>query len=83
VGVGEWEQAAVRLDAVAHRWVDPGAGGAHLRCRELDLARTALGITDRWMLTLSTLGGLLIDPIEGRARAAAPTTPRAPLSLVG
>jgi len=82
VSVGPWEQAAVRLDVVAHRWSGTDAGGGYLRRCELDVARTARGATDRWTLTLPTPGGLLVDPIEGQARPAARAR-GASLRLVG
>ncbi|QUC00403.1 hypothetical protein [Cellulosimicrobium cellulans] len=82
VAVGAWEQAAVRLDVVAHRWSGTDAGGGYLRRCELDVARTARGTTDRWTLTLPAPGGLLVDPVEGQARPAARAR-RAPLRLVG
>ncbi|MFF8345769.1 hypothetical protein ACF049_05405 [Cellulosimicrobium funkei] len=82
VTVGEWEQAAVRLDVVAHRWSGTNAGDGYLRRCELDVARTARGITDRWTLTLPTPGSLLVDPVKGQARPAARAR-HAPLRLVG
>lgn len=82
VTVGTWEHAAVRLDVVAHRWTGIDAGDGYLRRCELDVARTARGVTDRWRLTLSTPGGLLVDPVEGQARPAARGR-RTPLRLVG
>ncbi len=80
VSVGSWEQAAVRLDAVTHRWTGTDAGSGYLRRCELDVARTARGVTDRWTLTLPTPGALLVDPVKGRAR---PAPGRGPLRLVG
>ncbi|WP_175010198.1 hypothetical protein [Cellulosimicrobium sp. TH-20] len=82
VAVGVWEHAAVRLDVVAHRWAGTDAGGGYLRRCELDVARTARGVTDRWTLTLPAPGGLLVEPVEGQARPAA-SIRRGPLRLVG
>ncbi|MFJ4233851.1 hypothetical protein [Cellulosimicrobium cellulans] len=82
VAVSAWEHAAVHLDVVGHRWSGTGAGGGYLRRCELDVARTARGITDRWTLTLPTPGGLLADPVEGQARLAV-SRRRGPLRLVG
>ncbi|MGN7704961.1 hypothetical protein [Cellulosimicrobium sp. 22601] len=82
VAVSTWEHAAVRLDVVAHRWTGTDAGDGYLRRCELDVVRTARGVTDRWTLTLPTPGGLLVDPIEGSARLAT-STRRGPLRLVG
>ena len=82
VAVGAWEHAAVRLDVVAHRWAGTDAGDGYLRRCELDVTRTARGVTDRWTLTLPAPGGLLVDPVEGQARPAAQAR-RAPLRLVG
>ena len=82
VAVSAWEHAAVRLDVVAHRWSGTGAGDGYLRRCELDVARTARGITDRWTLTLPTPGGLLVEPVEGQARLAT-STRRERLHLVG
>lgn len=81
VSVAPWEQAAVRLDVVGHRWAGTEAGDGYLRQCELDVARTARGITDRWTLTLPTPAGLLLDAIEGRARRAA-SVGSTPLRLV-
>jgi len=81
VSVGEWEQAAVRLAVVAQRWTGVDHGAGYLRRCELDIARTARGITDRWTLTLPRPGSALVDAVEGEARPA--TTRRAPLRLVG
>lgn len=82
VAVSAWEHAAVRLDVVAHRWAGIDAGAGYLRRCELDVARTARGVTDRWTLTLPTPDGPLVDPVEGRARPAT-STRRGPLRLVG
>jgi len=81
VSVGEWEQAAVRLAVVAQRWTGVDHGAGYLRRCELDIARTARGITDRWTLTLPRPGSALVDAVEGEARPA--TTRRGPLRLVG
>jgi hypothetical protein len=77
-----WEQAAVRLDVVAHRWSGADQGAGYLRRCELDVTRTAHGATDRWTLTLPMSGGPLVDATEGQARPAA-STRRTPLRLVG
>ncbi|MFE6234661.1 hypothetical protein [Cellulosimicrobium sp. NPDC057862] len=82
VCMGPWAQAAVRLDVVAHRRSGTDAGDGYLRRCELNVARTARGITDRWTLTLPTPGGLLVEPVEGQARPATLTRPW-PLRLVG
>lgn len=82
VAVGAWEHATVRLDVVAHRWAGTDAGDGYLRRCELDVARTARGITDRWTLTLPAPAGPLVDPVEGSARPAQ-STRNAPLRLVG
>jgi hypothetical protein len=82
VSVDPWEQAAARLDVVAHRWSGTDAGGGYLRRCEVDVARTARGVTDRWTLTLPTPGGSLVEPVEGQARPAA-SIRRGPLRLVG
>lgn len=82
VAASAWEHAAIRLDAVEHRWAGPNHGAGYLRRCELDIARTANGMTDRWTLTLPTPGDLLVGPIEGQARPAAQVR-RAPLRLVG
>jgi len=82
VSASPWEQAAVRLDVVAHRWSGTDGGGGYLRRCELDVARTARGVTDRWTLTLPMPGGPLVEPIKGQARPAA-STQRGPLRLVG
>ncbi|MBE9924840.1 hypothetical protein G8C93_02900 [Cellulosimicrobium cellulans] len=82
VAVGPWEQAAVRLEVVRHRWSGTDAGGGYLRRCELSVARTAHGVTDRWTLTLPTPGGLLVDATKGEARPAAAQR-RTPLRLVG
>jgi len=82
VAVGAWEHAAVRLDVVAHRWAGADAGDGYLRRCDLDVARTARGVTDRWTLTLPTPGSSLVEPIEGQARPAGQAQ-RTPLRLVG
>lgn len=82
VTVGAWEQAAVRLDVVAHRWSGTDAGGGYLRRCELDVARTARGVTDRWTLALPTPAGPFVEAIEGEVRPAAPQQ-RTPLRMVG
>ncbi|MFJ2521266.1 hypothetical protein ACIOWF_20050 [Cellulosimicrobium cellulans] len=81
VAVSAWEHAAVRLDVVAHRWAGTDAGDGYLRRCELDVARTARGVTDRWTLTLPMPGGPLVSPVRGQARPAAPTR-RTALRLV-
>ena len=80
VSVGAWEHAAVRLDVVAHRWSGLDRGDGYLRRCELDVARTARGVTDRWTLTLPMPGGVLVDAVEGEARPVA--TRRTALRLV-
>lgn len=82
VAVGAWEHAAVRLDVVAHRWAGANAGDGYLRRCNLDVARTARGVTDRWTLTLPTPGSSLVEPIEGQARPFGQAR-RTPLRLVG
>ncbi|WP_454730375.1 hypothetical protein [Cellulosimicrobium protaetiae] len=82
VTVRPWEQAAVRLDVVAHRWSGADQGAGHLRRCELDIARTANGGTDRWTLTLPTPGETLVAATEGRARRAA-TDSQPRLRLMG
>nr|WP_157837966.1 hypothetical protein [Cellulosimicrobium sp. MM] len=47
VSVSPWDQAAVRLDVVERRWAGPDRGAGYLRRCELDVARTARGMTDR------------------------------------
>ncbi len=80
VSVGAWEHAAVRLDVVAHRWSGLDRGDGYLRRCELDVARTARGVTDRWTLTFPMPGGVLVDAVEGEARPVA--TRRTALRLV-
>ena len=82
VSVLPWEQTAVRLDVVAHRWAGADRGAGYLRRCELDVARTARGMTDRWTLTLPMPGSPLVDAVQGQARPAA-STRRTPLRLVG
>ncbi|WP_454044681.1 hypothetical protein [Cellulosimicrobium sp. Marseille-Q8652] len=81
VSTGTWEQAAVRLDVVAHRWSGANQGAGYLRRCELDVARLTNGNTERWTLTLPTPGEMLVAPVEGQARPAA--SARRPLRLVG
>ncbi|MFI2567491.1 hypothetical protein ACH473_03405 [Cellulosimicrobium funkei] len=57
----------MRLDVVKHRWAGTYIGDDYLRHSELDVARTACGITERGTLTLPTPGGLLVDPAQGQA----------------
>ncbi|TFF04408.1 hypothetical protein [Cellulosimicrobium funkei] len=83
VSVSPWEQAAVRLDVVEHRWSGVDGGGGYLRRCELDVARTARGVTDRWTVTLPMPAGPLVDSVAGHARPAAPPARRGPLRLVG
>lgn len=82
VAASAWEHAAVRLDVVGRRWAGPDHGAGYLRRCELDVARTANGMTDRWTLTIPTPGGLLVDAVEGKAQPTT-STRRAPLRLVG
>ncbi|GED11303.1 hypothetical protein CCE02nite_33020 [Cellulosimicrobium cellulans] len=82
VTVRPWEQAAVRLEVVAHRWSGTDHGAGYLRRCELDVARTANSGTDRWTLTLPTPGEPLVAATEGRARGAA-TDSQPRLRLVG
>lgn len=72
----------MRLDIVAHQWAGTDAGDGYLRRCEFDVARTARGVTAQWTLTLPTTGGLLVEPVEGRARLAT-SRRRGPLRLVG
>ena len=71
VAVSAWEYAAVRLDVVAHRWSGLDRGDGYLRRCELDVARTARGVMDRWTLTLPMTGTALVDAVEGEARPVA------------
>lgn len=80
VAASAWEQAAVRLDVVAHRWSGVDQGGGYLRRCELDVARTERGVTDRWALTLPSPASLLVAAVASQARPAA--SRRAPLRLV-
>lgn len=80
VSVRPWEQAAVRLDVTAHRWSGVDRGGGYLRRCELDVTRTARGVTDRWALTLPSPAGLLVGAVEGQASPA--SWRRSPLRLV-
>ncbi|UTT58164.1 hypothetical protein [Cellulosimicrobium cellulans] len=82
VSVSPWDQAAVRLDVVERRWAGPDRGAGYLRRCELDVARTARGMTDRWTLTLPMPGSPLVDAVDGQARPAA-STRRTRLRLVG
>ncbi|MBN0042221.1 hypothetical protein JN535_18875 [Cellulosimicrobium cellulans] len=72
----------MRLDVVAHRRAGSDAGDNYLRRCELDVARTARGVTERWTLTLPTPSSLLVDPVAGRAWLAMSRW-RGPLRLVG
>ena len=83
VSMSPWEQAAARLDVVEHRWSGVDGGGGYLRRCELDVARTARGVTDRWTVTLPMPAGPLVDAVAGHARPATPSAGRGPLRLVG
>ncbi|WP_170963551.1 hypothetical protein [Cellulosimicrobium cellulans] len=80
ISVSEWEHAAVRLAVTSRRWSGIDRGDGYLRRCELDVARGARGVTDRWTLTLPSPAGLLVEAVEGEARPVA--SRRAPLRLV-